>query len=203
MKVVDRRRFNTDGEARGEAEPTPPQVTVVADAEPAVAPLREDGELEQLRAELDAARRRIDELARGVQALDRDKEEFKNRLSRERERLIDHEKGQVAQMLLEAVDEFDLCLAASAEDQSPLAKGVRLIRDAMLKKVLAAGIERLNLVGLPYDPVTAEASDAELTLNPDEDQKVLGELRAGYSLNGKVIRPARVRIARYVKPADA
>lgn len=203
MKVVDRRRFDEEGNARTEGEAMPPQVTESYDAEPAAAPLRDDAEVAQLRAELDTAHRRIDELARGLQALDRDKDEFKARLSRERERLIDHEKGQVAQVLLEAIDEFDLCLAASAEDQSPLAKGVRLIREAILRKVQLAGIERLNLLGLAYDPNTAEASDAELTLNPADDQKVLSEIRAGYSLNGKVIRPARVRIARYVKPADA
>jgi molecular chaperone GrpE len=202
MKVVDRRRFDEEGNARPEAEPMTTQVSESYEAEPAAA-VRDDAEVAQLRADLDAARRRVDELARGLQAMDRDKDEFKARLSRERERLIDHEKGQVAQVLLEAIDEFDLCLAASAEDRSPLAKGVRLIREAILKKVQGAGIERLNLLGLPYDPNTAEASDAELTLNPDDDQKVLSEIRAGYALNGKVIRPARVRIARYVKPADA
>ena len=67
----------------------------------------------------------------------------------------------------------------------------------------ASGIERLNLTGLPYDPGSAEASDMEVTADPDEDQKVTAELRAGYKLKDRVIRPARVRIARYVKPADA
>ncbi|MHB8877905.1 MAG: nucleotide exchange factor GrpE [Myxococcaceae bacterium] len=212
MKVIDRRRFDMDGNARSEqehapvpaVEPEEPEPPVAPSPEPAeAAPPSEDEEFARLREELDTARRRVDELARAYQALERDREDFKNRLSRERERLIDVEKGQVAQALLEAIDELDMALAASAADDSPLAKGVRLIREALLKKVQASGIERLNLTGLPYDPGMAEASDMEVTADPDEDQKVTAELRAGYKLKDRVIRPARVRIARYVKPADA
>ncbi len=156
-----------------------------------------------LRAELDAARKRVDELARAVQAMTREKEDFKVRLQRERDRMLEVEKGNVAVTLIEALDDLDLCLSASSTDASPLAKGVRLIRSALLKRLLQLDVERLDLLGKPYDPNLAEAADMEVTPNAEDDQLVTFELRAGYQLHDRVIRPARVRVAKYVRPMQA
>ncbi|RKH02861.1 nucleotide exchange factor GrpE [Corallococcus carmarthensis] len=163
----------------------------------------QDGEVARLRAELEAARNRVNELARGLQDLTKDREEFKQRLTRERERMLDVERGNVARTLLEAIDELDLVLANSQQDTSPLVQGVRMIRDSLLSKAQATGIERLQVVGRPYDPNIAEAADMEVTPVPADDQKVVAEFRAGYRLKDRIIRPARVKVARYVAPAQA
>jgi molecular chaperone GrpE len=163
-----------------------------------------DMERQRLETELEAARRRVDELARAYQAVNKDREEFKQRLSRERERMMDVERGNVAVSLLEAIDELDRCLHMSGQEaQSPLGQGVKMIRDGLLSKVQSLGIERLQLVGQPFDPNTAEASDMEITPEPDEDQRVVAEIRAGYRMKDRVIRPARVKVAKYVPPAQA
>src|SRR5438270_12199699 len=108
-------------------------------------------------AQLEAARKRIDELARAYQALERDREDFKQRLSRERERMIDVERGEVAVALIEAIDELDLSLASA--DDSPLAQGVRLIRDKLVKKLGSMGVQRVSLLGVQYDANLAEAAE--------------------------------------------
>nr|WP_228530885.1 MULTISPECIES: nucleotide exchange factor GrpE [Myxococcaceae] len=163
----------------------------------------EDPERQRLAEELAASRKRVDELARAYQALSQDREEFKQRLTRERERMLDVERGKVATTLLEAIDELDRSLAASGNDTGPLAQGVRLIRDGLVAKVQSTGIERIDVVGKPFDPNTAEATDMELTASPDEDHKVVAEVRAGYRMKDRVIRPARVKVAKYVPPAQA
>ncbi|HEX8823680.1 MAG TPA: nucleotide exchange factor GrpE [Archangium sp.] len=163
-----------------------------------------DQERQRLEAELDATRRRVDQLARAYQEVQKDREEFKQRLTRERERMMDVERGNVATTLLEAVDELDRCLSMSGGDTtSPLAQGVKMIRDGLLSKLQQSGIERIKVVGLPYDPNTAEATDMEITANPDEDQKVVAEASAGYKLKDRIIRPARVKVAKYIAPAQA
>ena len=199
-RVNDKRRYNADGTPRAGA-PEPADET--APAEVAGTPPTPDSstEVAQLRAELDASRRRVDELARGIQDVMRDRDAFKDRIQRERDRMIEVEKGQVTQSLIEAIDELDHSLAA--DDGSPFAQGVRLIRDKLLQKLEASGIERLNLVGRPYDPNAAEAVDMELVSSPDKADRVLEEHRAGYALRGRVIRPGRVKVGRYVEPAKA
>jgi molecular chaperone GrpE len=191
-----------DGNPRSDETPETQADTEAAPNEPSVRSAQ-DAEVERLQAELEAARRRVNELARGLQDLTKDREEFKQRITRERERMIDVERGNVARTLLEAIDELDLALAASQQDTSPLAQGVRMIRDSLLSKAQATGIERIQVVGRPYDPNVAEAADMEVTPVQDDDQKVVAEFRAGYRLKDRIIRPARVKVARYVAPAQA
>jgi molecular chaperone GrpE len=190
VKVTDKRRVSVEG------EPT--------EAAHAEAALPEEGSPEviaKLEADLEAARRRVDELARAYQAVEKDKEAFKQRLTREREQLADIERGNVAMALLEAIDELDLCL--SAGDTSPLATGVKLVRDNLVKKAESTGIERVELLGTSYDPNLAEATGMDITGRADEDGKVVEMPRACYRMKGRVIRPGRVKVLKYVKPAEA
>jgi molecular chaperone GrpE len=200
VRVNDKRRYNADGTPRaGVAEPEPETAGTPETSGQGSA--GQPDEVSQLRSELEAARRRVDELARGIQDVMRDRDEFKQRIQRERERMLEVEKGQVAQALIEAIDELDLSLAA--DDGSSFAQGVRLIRDKLVQKLAASGIERLRLVGRPYDPNVAEAVDMELVSSPDQAEKVVEEHLPAYALRGRVIRPGRVKVGRYLEPVKA
>jgi molecular chaperone GrpE len=209
VRVSDRRRFDAEGNPIPQAEQAgqgaagkEPVPAEACESEEALAPEVPE-EIKHLRDELEASRKRIDELARAYQSVSQDREDFKARLNRERERMIDVEKGNVALSLVEAIDELDLCLNAAANDQSSLAQGVRLIRGNLLAKLTSVGVERFDPVGKTFDPNLAEAADMEVTTDPSQDQLVTGEVRAGYRLKGRVIRPARVRVAKYIAPAQA
>lgn len=188
IKVNDKRRVREDGE--------PVVVTASESTAAAVSP-----EVQKLTADLDAARRRVDELARGLQHSESEREAFKLRLTRERDQLLDLEKAKVATVLLESIDDLELCL--SSPDDSALYKGVKLIRDSLIKKAEEFGLERVELKGTAYDPNLAEASDMEVTTHEADDMKVLSVMKAAWRLKGRVLRPGRVKVSRYVKPAEA
>ena len=173
------------------------QPETAPDIEPADQQPPLDPQVQQLTQQLEAARKRVNELAHAVQAGERDRAEFKERLTRERERMVDVEKGKIAVTLLEVIDQLDLSLQSA--DDSPLARGVKLIRESILKQAEGLGIERVELSGRQYDPNLAEATDMEITPNPDDDNKVVLVLKAAYQLNGRVIRPGVVKVAKYVQ----
>jgi molecular chaperone GrpE len=198
VRINDRRRFHPDGAPR---EPVRESPEPPAESVPAASEAVDAQGLEGLQTELAAARARVNELARGLQESDRDREAFKARLARENERLRDVERGDNARLVLDAIDALDRSLQAA--DDSPFADGVRLIRDDLVTKLRAEGIERLELTGAPFDPNQAEAMDTEVVTDPAADGRVLSELRAGYALKGRVVRPAQVRVGRYVRPARA
>lgn len=183
VKVNDKRRFREDGQP---AEPVEPQL---------------DPEIARLTAELETAHKRIDTLARGLQSSESDREAFKQRMTRERDQLLDLEKGKVAVVLLEAIDDLELCL--SGADESALSKGVKLIRDGLIKKAEEFGLERVELKGTHYDPNLSEASDMEITPNEADDGRVVSVLKAAWKLKGRVLRAGRVKVAKYVQPAQA
>jgi molecular chaperone GrpE len=188
VKVNDKRRIREDGE--------PVEAPPAVEATPSPNP-----DVQKLTAELEAARKRIDELARGLQHSEADREAFKQRMTRERDQLLDLEKGKVAVVLLESIDDLELCL--TGPDDSALYKGVKLIRDGLIKKAEEFGLERVELKGTTYDPNLAEASDMEVTANEADDMKVLAVMKAAWRLKGRVLRPGRVKVSRYVKPAEA
>lgn len=210
IKVNDRRRFDSDGTPRGNSDadagasgasngpgPTPEASTSTPSSS------TDSEQVLQLQRELEAARKRIDELARGLQAADRDRQDFKERLNRERDRLLEIEKANIALILLEVMDELDLSIQASGDEDSPTTRGAKLIRDGLLKKIESLGIERVDVMNHPFDPKLAEAADTELTAKPEDDQKIIAVVRPGYRLKDRIIRPARVRVARYITHAQA
>lgn len=159
-------------------------------------------ELERTREELHETGGRLDEIARAYAALVNEQKEARARLEREQQRVLEAEKGRVALQLLELGDELDRALAAAAEDEGPLAQGVRMIHEGLRKRLSAMGIERLALVGMPFDPNLAEAVDLVPVGDESLDDTVVAEHVPGYRLGERVLRAAKVRVARYVRPAE-
>ncbi|HEX7489607.1 MAG TPA: nucleotide exchange factor GrpE, partial [Anaeromyxobacteraceae bacterium] len=139
---------------------------------------------------------RIDELMRGYATLIEDGKAGRARLEREKTRVLEAERAQVAQALLEAVDELERALGAAGNATGPLVDGVRLTLGSLAKKVSELGAQRIQVVGLRYDPHLAEAVDLVPVSDASQDDVVVQEVRAGYRIGDRVLRPARVRVGR-------
>lgn len=189
VKVNDRRRFSPDGEARPEDAASPPEATSPP---------------EERDARLVAAEARVEELLRAYAAQVDEQKAFRARMEREKQRVLDAERAQVAQALLDSMDELERALAAAGapEPGTPLAhvvEGVRLSLAAIAKRVAEMGAERLSVVGQPYDPRVAEAVDLVPVSDAARDQVVVDEIRPGYRIGDRILRAARVRVGRLVQ----
>ena len=186
VKVRDRRRFTPEG------EPIPTEdEPAAAAAEPVPLP---EPDPRDLMLEQQAAR--IDELTRALAALVEDGKAARARMEREKGRVLEAERAKVAQALLEAVDELERALAAAGEATGPLVEGVRLTLAALAKKVAELGAERIAVVGHRFDPRLAEAVDLVPVADAAQDEVVVQEVRAGYRIGDRVLRPAQVRVGR-------
>lgn len=157
-------------------------------------------EMAKLAADVESRDKRIDELARAYSTLLNDQKDFRARLEREKDRVLESERGKIAQHLLHIGDEIERALAAAKDEKGPLAQGVKLIHEGLLKSLGALGLERLSLVGTAFDPNLAEAIDLVPTPDAEADGRVVAEVAAGWKIGEKVVRPARVRVARHVAP---
>jgi molecular chaperone GrpE len=187
VKVNDRRRFTPDG------EPVPDQEGASAEDREA-AP--EGGAPDPRDATIAQQAGRIDELLRGYATLIEDGKAGRARLEREKTRVLEAERAEVAQALLEAVDELERALGAAGDASGPLVDGVRLTLGSLAKKVSELGAQRIQVVGLRYDPHLAEAVDLVPVSDASQDDVVVQEVRAGYRIGDRVLRPARVRVGR-------
>jgi molecular chaperone GrpE len=201
VKVVDRRRFRPDGEpVEVEAELAGGPESNREGAAPAAAPVEDERD-----ARLAAQAGRIEELSRAYAALVEDNKAFRLRLEREKARVLEAERTAIAQSLLEAADDLEraLAVAGSAGGEggalASLVEGVRLSLSALHKRIVELGAERLAVAGQPFDPRFAEAVDTVAVADVAQDGLVLQEIRSGYRIGERVLRPARVRVGRLAR----
>jgi molecular chaperone GrpE len=210
-KVTDRRRFTPEGEPLLDPPPSgeedgggSPQPQ---EARGSTAPPEGGADAADARdAELAARAKRIDELTRAYAALVEDNKAFRQRLEREKVRVVEAERASVAQALLEAADDLERALAAvsgstdaGGEALRNLAEGVRLSLGALHKRISDLGAQRLQVGGQRFDPHLAEAVDTVAVADESQDGVVLQEVRAGYRIGDRILRPARVRVGRLAR----
>lgn len=160
----------------------------------------------ELEEEVQAQASRIDELMRACASLVEDNKAFRQRIEREKERVLEAEKGRLVQILLESLDGLELAYRASGQagprgDPAlrDLREGVRLTLATLEKRIGELGAARIEVAGQPFDPRTAEAIDLVPVAEGDRDGVVVDELRPGWRIGDKVLRPARVRVGRLAR----
>lgn len=98
--------------------------------------------------------------------------------------------------LINVLDSFDLALASlQAEGDQKKEKGLYLIRQQLEDVLNQSGLEKVIVsAGQPFDPALQEAIAS--VESEKESGTIIEEVERGYLLNGKLIRPARVKVAK-------
>jgi molecular chaperone GrpE len=172
-----------------------------AASEPPQNPTREDGvdkgegdsrsapanreEYEQLKAERDQL---VDRLAR----LQAEFENARKRGERERAEYRDYAAGTVVEQFLPVLDNFELSLKAAGTKEQ-LRSGVELIVKQMEDILRQLQVHPVASVGEAFDPRVHEAMGS-VERHDMPDQHVAEEIRRGYRLRDRLLRPALVRV---------
>jgi molecular chaperone GrpE len=164
-------------------EPDTAQVDLAAGTE---AQSSEANELEQLRGERDQLQ---DRLAR----LQAEFDNARKREIKERQDARDHATQSAVEPFLGVMDNFGLALKSDS-DLTQLRAGVQLILKQMDEALRSLNVQPVEAVGAQFDPRIHEALGSIETLE-HPDHQVLEEIRRGYKLRDKLLRPAMVRIA--------
>jgi molecular chaperone GrpE len=149
---------------------------------------------------------RVDELTRTCASLVEDNKSFRQRVEREKDRVLEAEKARLAQVLLETHDGLEMAFRASTRGAGrddpalrDLREGVGLTLSTLEKRIGELGATRLDVLGLPYDPRTGEAIDLAPVADESQDGMVVEELRPGWRIGDRVLRAARVRVGRLAR----
>jgi molecular chaperone GrpE len=133
-----------------------------------------------------------------------DFENFKKRAAREKQDALKFANESLIQKLIPLLDNFDMALAAVQNGQtgaasSSLQSGINMILQQFKSALTEAGLEEVDATGQPFDPNLHEAVSQQETAEVPEGH-VVQQLRKGYKLRDRLLRPASVIIAK--KPAD-
>ena len=156
-------------------------------------------QLEELKTRAAKADENWDRLLRVTADFDN----FKKRAARERQDASRYANEALIQKLIPILDNFEMALSATQSAQGATADslqaGVAMIMQQLKGALTDAGVEEVDATGKPFDPNIHEAvSQAETSDVPEGN--VVQQLRKGYKLRDRLLRPATVVVAK--KPDD-
>jgi len=184
IKVTDKRRFAKLAEAEGPERPS-----ASGSDEPGVPSAGPTDELAEAKA-------KADEYLQHLQRLQAEFDNYRKRVIREQTSTLELAAEPVMRRLLEVLDEFELALLHAHEDvdRDRFLKGIELVYAKLMDALKSEGLQRIDAEGAPFDPNLNEA--LMQTGDGSGEPHVAEVFRPGYTLKGRVLRPAGVRVER-------
>jgi molecular chaperone GrpE len=147
-------------------------------------------------AELAEAKAKADEYLQHLQRLQAEFDNYRKRVIREQTSTLEFAAEPVMRRLLEVLDEFELALLHAHEDvdRDRFLKGIELVYAKLMDALKSEGLQRIDAEGAPFDPNLHEA--LMQTGDGSGEPHVAEVFRPGYTLKGRVLRPAGVRVER-------
>ena len=171
--------------------------------------LEAEAELTEARREVSVLKQRLKDLEKELELTDREAKEYldylvrlkgelrsyRERTQREKETLKESAAEDLIKELLPILDDFELAIGSAKKSKnfSGFAEGVKMIFNRMRDLLKKQGLKPIKAKGEEFDPHLHEAvGTADLKKYPDN--LIIEEMRRGYILNDKVLRPAVVKV---------
>jgi molecular chaperone GrpE len=126
-------------------------------------------------------------------------EESRLRLRREIAKDIERARRETLSDLLEVIDNLDRAIDAAAKTASAdaLLQGVEMVRRQFLSKLESLGVKRIDSEGALFDPLKHEAVSTIAAASAEDDGRIVGIIRHGYTIGDDVLRPAAVAVSAF------
>lgn len=121
---------------------------------------------------------------------------YRKRIDRERRAQADQAVVDLLLDLLLVVDDFDRAVAVEADaDANAHRKGIELIHAKLYDLLRKQGVRPIEAIGADFDPNLHQAVTHEESSERREGE-VIGEMRRGYMIGDRLLRPAMVKVAK-------
>ena len=145
---------------------------------------------------LDALRREKDTLQDRLLRTAAEFDNYRKRVDRERRELSEYAGADILTDMLPIIDDLERALQASAGGEAEsYRRGVELIHKQMTDLLRKRGVKPIEAVGTQFDPRYHEAVMQEVS-GEHREGEVMAELRRGYILGDRLLRPATVKVAK-------
>jgi len=139
-------------------------------------------------AEVDALQAQLDERTGDLQRITAEYSNYRRRVERDRQMVIDVAKAQVTSQLLTVLDDIE-----RAQEHGDLSGAFKVVADKLVAALQAQGLEPFGVVGEGFDPAVHEAVQHSTAADISQPT-VTAVLRPGYRFGERVLRPAMVAV---------
>ena len=157
-------------------------------------PLPSPNELKELRIKASKSEEYYERLLRQVAETDN----LRKRLAKEKQDAIRYANESLIEKLLPTMDSFDMAISAANSSNEntidSLKKGVEMVHVQLKRTLEDTGLTEINATGEIFNPALHEAISRKET-NEAADGTVIEQIRKGYQLNERLVRPASVIVA--------
>ncbi len=157
--------------------------------------------IQELETALSEEKKRSDSYLKQMKYLKADFDNYQKRVKKEMERLAEFKSDRIIINLLEPLDELELAVEASKKNDinQGLADGVNMVLEKLRSILAKEGVSSINAVGQAFDPIQHHAVATVPTLKEKMHNVIVNEIRKGYMLKDRVIRPSIVEVARLIE----
>ncbi len=144
------------------------------------------------------------ELMEKLQRVTADFANYQKRMARNAEETRQWARAEIIRSILPAIDDFEQALEAgkTAQDVQSLLEGFKLVHEHLLGMLAQQQVEAIATEGEKFDPAVHEAMLQQESSEHDPGT-VMAELRKGYTMNGRTLRPARVIVSKSPSEEEA
>jgi molecular chaperone GrpE len=176
----------------------PPSVTdapSTPEASPAVPAV--ENSPEALREAFTAKSQEADRLQERLLRLHAEFENYRKRMAREKAEFLKFAHEGLIVQFLPVLDNLERAIASARAEvgSTPLIEGIEMTARLFRSTLEKAGVKPIEAVGRPFDPGFHQAV-AQVESSQDEANLVVEEIQKGYLLEGRVLRPAMVKVSR-------
>lgn len=142
---------------------------------------------------------RLAEVLAAYRTLKSETEAHRERITRNLERKYQQRHEELLLRFMDILDNLDRALDAAETSYGgqPLIEGLILVRTQLVQTLQEQGLERIPVLGLPYDPHVSEVVATTPVSDPDQHHVVMKEMLRGYRISGRVARPSQVVVGEY------
>jgi molecular chaperone GrpE len=148
---------------------------------------------------------RLAEVLDAYRKLKAETEAHRARTTRNLERRYQQRHEGLLLKFMDILDNLDRALDAAETSYGgqPLIEGLILVRTQLVQTLQEEGLERIPVLGLPYDPHVSEVVATMPVTDPDQHHVVMKETLRGYRISGRVARASQVVVGEYRSAQEA
>jgi molecular chaperone GrpE len=157
---------------------------------------KDEAKLEKLVSALEEEKKRSEECLTRLKYMQADFENYRKRLDRQMEDVRKYSNERLIVQLLDVVDELEMAIksACITNSKETLTEGVEMTLTKLKKTLEKEGVSPIECLGKPFDPSKHDAV-SKVEKDDVKGSTVIEEIRKGYNMKEKVIRPSVVKVA--------
>lgn len=159
-----------------------------------------DADLDKAQSLIAQERTRSEDYLAQLKFLQADFENYRKRVDREIRDIEDFSTGSLIRKLLPVLDDLELAIETAGKDEKSkgFLEGISMVQKNLASVLQSEGLKAIEAIGKPFDPEMHEAVERVDGIDNKRDM-VVAEIRKGYVLKDKVLRPSMVRVESAVK----